>query len=53
VTLLSLLCALASAQAEKRAALVVANATYRHADKLDDPVKLGFDVICGENLDLK
>jgi tetratricopeptide (TPR) repeat protein len=53
-----------SGHAEKRVALVVGNAAYRHADKLDNPVndaqavrealeKLGFDVIYGENLDLK
>lgn len=53
-----------SGHAEKRVALVVGNAAYRHADRLDNPVsdaqavrealkKLGFDVIYGENLDLK
>jgi len=58
------LCVIASAQAEKRVALVVGNAAYRHADKLDNPVndaqgmrdalkKLGFEVVYGEDLDLK
>jgi formylglycine-generating enzyme required for sulfatase activity/uncharacterized caspase-like protein len=52
------------ANAEKRVALVVGNAAYRHADKLANPVndaqgmrdalkKLGFDVVYGEDLDLK
>jgi predicted metalloprotease len=61
---LMLLCALAVAHADKRVALVIGNAAYRHADKLANPVndaqgmrdalkKLGFDVIYGENLDLK
>jgi formylglycine-generating enzyme required for sulfatase activity len=54
----------ASQAAEKRVALVVGNAAYRHADRLANPVndargvrdalaKLGFDVIYGEDLDLK
>jgi hypothetical protein len=61
---LMLVCALAPAHAEKRVALVVGNGAYRHADKLANPVndaqrmrdalkKLGFDVVYGENLDLK
>jgi formylglycine-generating enzyme required for sulfatase activity len=48
--------------AERRVALVVGNAAYRHADRLPNPVndaqdmrdaldKLGFDVIYGEDLD--
>jgi uncharacterized caspase-like protein len=52
----------ATSHAERRVALVVGNAAYRHADKLANPVsdaqgvrdalkKLGFDVIYGENLD--
>jgi uncharacterized caspase-like protein len=50
------------AHGEKRVALVVGNASYRHADRLANPVndargmrdalkKLGFDVIYGEDLD--
>jgi formylglycine-generating enzyme required for sulfatase activity len=63
---LVLVCALAPANAEKRVALVVGNGAYRHAGvpKLDNPVndargmrdalaKLGFDVLYGEDLDLK
>jgi formylglycine-generating enzyme required for sulfatase activity len=63
-TSLVLMSTLAPALADKRVALVVGNATYRHADKLANPVNdargmrdalknLGFDVIYGENLDLK
>jgi uncharacterized caspase-like protein len=64
VAWLALLCAVASAHAEKRVALVIGNAAYRHADKLANPVNdaqgmrealktLGFDVVYGEDLDLK
>jgi uncharacterized caspase-like protein len=52
------------ALADKRVALVVGNAAYRYADPLANPVndargvrdalaRLGFDVLYGENLDLK
>jgi formylglycine-generating enzyme required for sulfatase activity/uncharacterized caspase-like protein len=62
VAWLILLGALAPAHAEKRVALVVGNAAYRHADRLANPAndaqgmrdalkKLGFDVIYGEDLD--
>ena len=58
------MCVLTAVHAEKRVALVVGNATYRHADRLANPVndaqgmrdalrKLGFDVIYGEDLDLR
>jgi formylglycine-generating enzyme required for sulfatase activity len=58
------LCAAVPAHADKRVALVIGNAAYRHADLLFNPVhdargmrdalqKLGFDVIYGEDLDLK
>ncbi len=61
---LTLLGALAPGYAEKRVALVVGNAAYRHADTLMNPVndargvrdalrQLGFDVTYGEDLDLK
>jgi formylglycine-generating enzyme required for sulfatase activity len=61
---LMLLCAVATGHAEKRVALVVGNAAYRHADKLANPVNdargmrdalknLGFDVTYGEDLDQK
>jgi uncharacterized caspase-like protein len=57
-----LACTLAPAHAEKRVALVVGNAAYRHADRLANPVNdargvrdaltaLGFDVTYGEDLD--
>jgi formylglycine-generating enzyme required for sulfatase activity len=63
-TWLMLLCAVASAHAEKRVALVVGNGAYSHADRLANPVndargmraalaKLGFDVIYGEDLGQK
>jgi formylglycine-generating enzyme required for sulfatase activity/uncharacterized caspase-like protein len=56
--------AVTTAAAEKRVALVVGNAAYRHADKLANPVndaqamrdalkELRFDVVYGEDLDLK
>jgi TPR repeat protein len=59
---LALVCAAAPGYAEKRVALVVGNAAYRHADRLANPVndaqgvrdalkKLGFDVVYGEDLD--
>jgi formylglycine-generating enzyme required for sulfatase activity len=59
-----MLCAFAPAHAEKRVALVIGNAAYRYADKLANPVndargmrdalvQLKFDVIYGEDLDLK
>jgi hypothetical protein len=62
VAWLALICALTPAHAEKRVALVVGNAAYRHADKLANPVNdargmrdalksLGFDVTYGEDLD--
>jgi hypothetical protein len=38
VTWLMRLCAVAPGEAEKRVALVVGNAAYRHADKLANPV---------------
>jgi uncharacterized caspase-like protein len=58
------LCAVTPCHAEKRVALVIGNATYRHADRLTNPVNdargmrdalaaLGFDVTYGEDLDLK
>jgi uncharacterized protein YecT (DUF1311 family) len=61
---LMLLCAVATGHAEKRVALVIGNAAYRHADRLANPVndarstrdalaQLGFDVIYGEDLDQK
>jgi formylglycine-generating enzyme required for sulfatase activity/uncharacterized caspase-like protein len=61
---LMLLSAVATAHADKRVALVIGNGDYRHADRLANPVndaqevrdalkKLGFDVVYGENLDLK
>jgi uncharacterized caspase-like protein len=64
---LTLLCAFATGQAaEKRVALVVGNAAYRHGDvpRLDNPVNdargmrdalkaLGFEVIYGEDLNLR
>jgi formylglycine-generating enzyme required for sulfatase activity len=64
VTWLALTCVLAPANAEKRIALVIGNAAYRHADRLANPVNdaqgmrdalkgLGFDVIYGVDLDLK
>jgi hypothetical protein len=54
----------ASCQAERRVALVIGNAAYRHADRLANPVndaravyaaltKLSFDVTFGEDLDQK
>ena len=62
--LLALACTVAPALADKRVALVVGNAAYRHADRLANPVndargmrdalkKLAFEVIYGEDLDLK
>jgi formylglycine-generating enzyme required for sulfatase activity len=62
VTWLMLACTLAPAHAEKRVALVVGNAAYRHADRLANPVNdargvrdaltaLRFDVTYGEDLD--
>jgi formylglycine-generating enzyme required for sulfatase activity/uncharacterized caspase-like protein len=62
VAWLMLLCAVAPGLAEKRVALVVGNAAYRHADTLANPVndargvrdalkQLGFDVTYGEDLD--
>jgi formylglycine-generating enzyme required for sulfatase activity/uncharacterized caspase-like protein len=62
VAWLMLLCASAQGHAEKRVALVVGNAAYRHADALANPVndargvrdalkQLGFDVTYGEDLD--
>jgi uncharacterized caspase-like protein len=56
--------AVANGLKEKRVALVVGNAAYRHADKLYNPVNdargmrdalknLGFDVLFGEDLDHK
>jgi formylglycine-generating enzyme required for sulfatase activity/uncharacterized caspase-like protein len=56
------MCALVPALAEKRVALVIGNAAYRHADKLANPAndargvrdalkRLGFDVTYGEDLD--
>jgi uncharacterized caspase-like protein len=64
VTRLTLVCVVAPACAEKRVALVVGNAAYRHAGvpKLANPVNdaqgmrdalkgLGFDVTYGEDLD--
>jgi uncharacterized protein YecT (DUF1311 family) len=59
---LVLLGAVATVHAEKRVALVVGNAAYRHADRLANPVndargvrdalaRLGFDVTYGEDLD--
>jgi PQQ-dependent dehydrogenase (methanol/ethanol family) len=64
VTWIMMLSGLAPVHAEKdkRVALVVGNAAYRHADKLANPVSdargmrdaltgLGFDVIYGEDLD--
>jgi uncharacterized caspase-like protein len=64
VTWLALACVLAPAHAEKRVALVIGNAVYRHAGvpKLANPVNdaqgmrdalkaLGFDVTYGEDLD--
>ncbi len=64
VAWLMLTCAAGTGHAEKRVALVVGNAAYRHADVLDNPVNdargvrdalkgIGFDVIYGENLDQK
>jgi uncharacterized caspase-like protein len=64
VTWLTLACILGPAHADKRVALVVGNAAYRHADKLANPAndaqgmrdalkKLGFDVTYGEDLDQK
>jgi formylglycine-generating enzyme required for sulfatase activity len=64
VTWLALVCVVAPACAEKRVALVVGNSTYRHADKLANPVNdargmrdalngLKFDVVYGEDLDGK
>jgi formylglycine-generating enzyme required for sulfatase activity len=61
---LALACAIASARAEKRVALVVGNGAYAHADKLANPVNdargirdalasLKFDILFGEDLDLK
>src|SRR5262245_18783420 len=61
---LAVMCAVAPAHAEKRVALVVGNAAYRHADRLANPVNdargmrdaltnLGFDVTYGEDLDQK
>jgi formylglycine-generating enzyme required for sulfatase activity len=61
---LMLLGAAAGHAAEKRVALVVGNAAYRHADRLANPVndaqgmrdalkRLGFDIIYGEDLDHK
>lgn len=38
ITWMALVCAVASAYAEKRVALVVGNGAYRHADRLDNPV---------------
>jgi hypothetical protein len=59
---LAITCIVMPAYAEKRVALVVGNAAYRHADRLAYPVsdaqgmrdalkRLGFDVIYGEDLD--
>jgi formylglycine-generating enzyme required for sulfatase activity/uncharacterized caspase-like protein len=64
VAWLMLLCASAPGHAEKRVALVVGNAAYRHADTLANPIndargvrdalkQLGFDVTYGEDLDQK
>jgi formylglycine-generating enzyme required for sulfatase activity len=64
IAFLVLIGAVTKAAAEKRVALVVGNGAYRHADKLANPVndaqgmrdvlkKLGFDVVYGEDLDLK
>lgn len=64
VACLALCCAFGPAQASKRIALVVGNGAYRYAHRLDNPVgdaksmrdvltKLGFEVIYGEDLDLK
>jgi uncharacterized caspase-like protein len=61
---LALACVLAPAYAEKRVALVIGNGAYVHTDRLDNPVndarrmkealaRLKFDVVYGENLDLK
>jgi lanthanide-dependent methanol dehydrogenase len=61
-TSIMLLGALVPAHADKRVALVVGNAAYRHADRLANPVNdargmrdaltgLGFDVSYGEDLD--
>ncbi len=61
---LALIGMLAPAYADKRAALVVGNAAYRHADRLTNPVNdarsvrdalksLGFDITYGEDLDQK
>jgi uncharacterized caspase-like protein len=63
-TWLALVCALTPAHADKRVALVIGNAAYRHADRLANPVNdargmrdalrnLGFDVTYGEDLDQK
>jgi uncharacterized caspase-like protein len=62
LTGLVLMCTLVPAHAEKRVALVIGNAAYRHADRLANPVNdargmrdalkgLGFDVTYGEDLD--
>jgi uncharacterized caspase-like protein len=62
VTWLALACALAPASAEKRVALIVGNAAYRHAGALANPVNdakgmrdaltaLKFDV--GEDIDFR
>jgi formylglycine-generating enzyme required for sulfatase activity/uncharacterized caspase-like protein len=64
VAWLVLLCTFAPGHAEKRVALVVGNAAYRHADTLANPLndaravrdalkQLGFDVTYGEDLDQK
>jgi formylglycine-generating enzyme required for sulfatase activity len=63
-TWLAFVCAIASAHAEKRVALVIGNGAYLHADRLANPVNdargmrdaltaLKFDVVYGEDLDLK
>lgn len=60
--LAALVCAFAPAYAEKRAALVIGNGAYVHADRLANPVNdargvrdaltaLKFDVVYGEDLD--
>jgi uncharacterized caspase-like protein len=66
VAWLAFICATTAAYAEKRVALVIGNGAYRHAGvpRLDNPVndargmrdalaRLNFDVLYGEDLDLK
>jgi uncharacterized caspase-like protein len=64
VAWLALIGALAPVHADKRVALVVGNAAYRHADRLTNPVNdaramrdalksISFDVTYGEDLDQK